>query len=134
MTLEQVVSALQWVGALSAGGLLSMLGYFLSDAHKKIKTDLDKKADLTVIDASFNRYRADLAAIEARYKEESAAHRDELNKMDERHKEETSRLERQYEVRFAGVVAQFSERINSMERNMSDKLELILSVVNRRHT
>ncbi len=52
-----------------------------------------------------------------------------LRAVDERHKNEATRMERQYEVRFAGVVAQFSERINSMERNMSDKMDFMIKMI-----
>lgn len=96
--------------------LAGILAYFLRDAHVQFKDRLDQKADRKALDDAFNVYRADMKA------------------MDERHKEEITRLERQYEVRFSGVVMNFTERINSLERNMGEKMDMILNVVDRRHT
>lgn len=102
--------ALKW----AAGLLVALLGYFLSDAHSHIKNGLEKKADQQALDNAFKVYRQDMHAME------------------ERHKEETARLERQYEVRFSGVINQFSERINSLERNLNDKIDLMINLMNQR--
>lgn len=108
----EIAAATPWV----LGLLVALLGYFLRDVHKDFKEGLEKKADRKALDDAFNVYRADMRA------------------MDERHKEEITRLERQYEVRFSGVVMNFTERINSLERNMGEKMDMILNVVDRRHT
>jgi len=107
----EVESAARWAAVL----LVGILGYFLRDAHRDFKAGLERKADLKALDDAFSVYRNDMHAME------------------ERHKEETARLERQYEVRFSGVVVQFSERLNGLERSMGDKMDLILNVVERRH-
>lgn len=107
---SELWDAIKW----SAGLLVALLGYFLSDAHSHIKNGLEKKADQQALDSAFKVYRSDMHAME------------------ERHKEETARLERQYEIRFAGVINQFSERINSMERNLNDKIDLMINLMNQR--
>ncbi|MES2349971.1 MAG: hypothetical protein V4641_20595, partial [Pseudomonadota bacterium] len=93
MTLDQMVSALQWTGGITAGILLGLVGYFLRDAHVNIKNDLvstkidlAQKADTTVINSAFSMYRDDLRALEERHKDEAIAHREELRAVDERHK------------------------------------------------
>lgn len=106
----EIINAIRWAAVL----LVGILGYFLRDAHRDFKEGLERKADRKALDDAFSVYRNDMRAME------------------ERHKEETARLERQYEVRFSGVVTQFSERLNSMERGMGEKMDMILSVVNRR--
>lgn len=107
----EFVSALQWAAVM----LVGILGYFLRDAHRDFKVGLERKADRKALDDAFSVYRAD------------------MRDMEDRHKEETMRLERQYEVRFSGVVTQFTERLNSMERGMGEKMDMILNVVDRRH-
>lgn len=123
MFVEVATKAALWAGGI----LLSLLGYFLHDAHKNFKDGLEKKADRDALDNAFKVYRQDMHAME------------------DRHKEETARLERQYEIRFAGVINQFSERISSVERNidaklvsvernMGDKMDMVIDLIHRSKT
>lgn len=119
-TIYAVVNAIKW----PVGVLIAVLGYFLRDAHVSMKQDIKKKADKDALDDAFRAYREDMKAMEERHSESMKA-------MDSRHKEETARMERYYEVKLVGVVAQFSERMNSMEKNLLDRMDLIRTTMSK---
>lgn len=96
------------------GLLISVLAYFLKDAHSTIKIGLEKKATQEALDKATTEWRSD------------------LKDMQERHQRETARLEHQYEQKFAGVVQQFQDRMNSVEKNLQDRMDLILEVLKQR--
>jgi|SRR6185312_15678520 len=91
--------------------LISVLAYFLKDAHTTIKLGLEKKATQEALDKATEAWRSDLKEMQAR------------------HQSETARLEHQYEQKFAGVVQQFQDRMNSVEKNLQDRMDLILQVL-----
>lgn len=94
--------------------LISVLAYFLRDAHSSIKIGLKEKATQEALDRATSEWRQDLQTIE------------------DRHQRETARLEHQYEQKFAGVVQQFQDRMNSVEKNLQDRMDLILEVLKQR--
>lgn len=94
--------------------LISVLAYFLKDAHAQIKVGLEKKATQEALDKATSDWRQD------------------LKEMQDRHQRETARLEHQYEQKFAGVVQQFQDRMNSVEKNLQDRMDLILEVLKQR--
>lgn len=98
------------------GLLILILGYFLRDAHSTFKRDIEKKADREKMEAEF------------------ITHRIDMRSMEERHRDEILRIERQYDVKFAGVVAQFSDKIQSVERNLGEKIDMVLKIVDSRQT
>ncbi len=83
---------------------LVVLGYMLIDAHKSIKASIREKADKTYMDA-----------------------------MEVRHANEMARIERQYAEWRESIVQQFSERMNSMESNLTNRIDMVLKIVERRH-
>lgn len=96
------------------GLLIMILGYFLRDAHVTFKRDIEKKADREKMENEFNTHRNDMRAME------------------ERHMNEILRIERQYDIKFAGVVAQFTDKIQSVEANLGKQLERIFTIVDSR--
>jgi hypothetical protein len=92
-----------------AGLLVAVIGYFLADAHTQIKD----KADKEVLKEAIETWRADLRESKAESQREA------------------ERMERQYEVKFAGVVADLSNRINSVETNLVQRMELILQLLGK---
>ncbi|HXE49551.1 MAG TPA: hypothetical protein VN663_14325 [Ramlibacter sp.] len=78
--------------------LVVILAYFLKDAHSEIKGSLRNKAD-----------------------------KDDMRRMEESNQREIERIERLYETKFATVVIQLQERINAVEKNLSDLILKLLS-------
>lgn len=87
--------------------LIGVIGYFLKDAHNQLKIKADKDALEGAVDA----LRNDQKAAEERYRREA------------------DRMERQYDVKFSGVVKDFSDRMNSIEHNLSQQINLILELL-----
>jgi len=96
------------------GMLVLVLAYFLKDAHTQIKIGLEQKATLKALEEAKEAWRSDL--------------RDQS----ERHQRETARLEVQYEQKFAAVVSQFQDRMDSIEKHLADKMSTILHIIERR--
>jgi uncharacterized membrane protein YgaE (UPF0421/DUF939 family) len=94
--------------------LILTLAYFLKDAHQNIKIGMEQKASQQALD------------------EAKAEWRNDLRDMQERHQRETQRLEHQYEQKFAAVVTQFQDRMDSVERNLSGRMDLILELLKQR--
>lgn len=100
--------------AWSVAALVSLLGYFLRDAHMTIKVGLEQKASHTALEEAKTQWRID------------------LREMEERHQRDNNRLEQQYEKKFAAVVAQFQDRMDSVERNLQGRMDLILELLKQR--
>lgn len=106
----EMLDAAKWLAAI----LIGVLGWFLRDAHAGFKSSLMDKVDRTTFESAVTQWHTDMRTLE------------------ERHQRENERLERQYEVKFAGVVQQFQERINNVEKNLSDRMDLILKILDGR--
>lgn len=96
------------------GLLVVVLAYFLRDSHSQIKFGLQQKASAKDLDDAKRDWDAKILAME------------------DRHQRETARLEQQYDKKFAAVVEQFQTQILSVEKNLADKLDMIMRVVDRR--
>lgn len=97
------------------GMLVLVLAYFLKDAHTQIKIGLEQKATQKALEEAKEAWRADLRAL------------------NESHRRETERLEVQYEQKFAAVVAQFQGSMESVERNLTSKIDMVLHIIERRN-
>lgn len=97
------------------GLLVLTLAYFLKDAHTQIKIGLEQKATQKALEEAKENWRQD------------------LRELTERHQRETTRMEAQYELKFAAVVNQFQGRMDSIEKNLNDKMDMILHIIERRN-
>ena len=102
------LEALKWLGGL----LIAIIVWVFLDAKSRINEKADKEALLTAVDTW----------------------REDLKEAKDLHQRETERMERQYDIKFAGVVKDFSERMNSIETNLSQRMELILKILEYRGT
>lgn len=101
------------IGVLIAA-LIGILAYFLKDAHLNIKVGLEQRATQKALEEAKSDWRTD------------------LREMQGRHQRETDRLEQQYEKKFAAVVTQFQDRMDSVERNLQGRMDLILELLKQR--
>ncbi len=97
------------------GLIVAVCLYFLKDAHTQIKIGLEQKATSKALEDAKADWRMD------------------LREQNERHQRETARLETQYEQKFAAVVAQFQGRMDSIEKNLTDRMDMILHIIERRN-
>jgi len=95
------------------GTVVLMLAYFLKDAHTTIKIGLEQRATQKALEEAKSEWRTD------------------LREQNDRHQRETTRLEQQYEQKFAAVVTQFQDRMDSVERNLQGRMDLILELLKR---
>lgn len=98
------------------GLLILVCAYFLKDWHTNIKIGLEKKATVEALEDAKRTWR------------------DDLRMQNEQHQRETARLETQYEQRFAAVVTQFQGRMDSMEKSLADKIDMVLHIIERRNS
>lgn len=94
---------------------LGVCAYLLIDAHRSIKASIQQKADQIAVNTAL------------------ALHRRDMDAMEDRHVDEVARVERQYAEWRASVVQQFSDRMTTMESNLSGRMDLILKLIERRH-
>lgn len=107
--MPEITETAKWALGILAG----ILGYFLRDAHNTIKRDVAQKVDKQQFSDSITDWH------------------DQVNAMEKRNKETIERMERQYDVKFAGVVNQFTERMNNIEKNLSEKMDLIRELMSK---
>lgn len=98
------------------GLLVVVVGYFVKDAYMHLKMGLKEKATQKQLEDAETAWRTD------------------LREMREHHQLETTRLEAQYEQKFQGVVTQFQNQMMSVERNLTDRMDMILRIIERRNT
>jgi len=105
------------------GILVIVLAYFLKDAHMHIKIKLEKTATAKELEEAKEQWRLDFLEIQRR------------------HQLETTRLEAQYEQKFQGAVVQFQNQVTGVqnqimgvERNLTDRMDMILRIIERRNT
>jgi hypothetical protein len=108
------IDALKYIGGL----LIALIVYVFLDAKSRINEKADKEA---LIKAEKSHQDALSNAVDT-WKED-------LKDAKDLHQRETERMERQYDVKFAGVVKDFSDRMNSIESNLSQRMELILRLL-----
>ena len=113
---------LPYVLVMLIGGIL----WFIRDKHNRIMASLEQKATLdALIESKLN--------AQKQLDDAKESWRADLRQQNERHEHETARLERQYEQKFAAVVSQFQDRMDSIEKNLADKMNMILHIVERRN-
>lgn len=98
------------------GMLVVTLAYFLRDSHTHIKAKIEQAATQKALEEAKESWRQD------------------LRELTERHQRETTRMEAQYELKFAAVVSQFQGRMDSIEKNLNDKMDMILHIIERRNS
>lgn len=96
--------------------LVLIVGYFIKDQHRKINSEMEAKATRRELDDAKESWRIDLRETR------------------EAHQIEAARMERQYEQRFSAVVQQFQGRMDSMEKSLTDKIDLVLHIIERRNS
>lgn len=94
--------------------LVGVVAYFCKDQHNKITSGIEQKATRKELDEAKESWRT------------------ELRETREAHQIEAARMERQYEQRFSAVVQQFQGRMDSMEKSLTDKIDLVLRIIERR--
>lgn len=97
------------------GLLVLIVAYFIKDQHSKITNGIEAKATRKELDEAKESWRTDLRETR------------------EAHQKEAARMERQYEQRFSAVVQQFQGRMDSMEKSLTDKIDLVLHIIERRN-
>lgn len=107
----------KWLGGL----LIGLLAWVFLDAKSRI----NEKADKEALAKSEKSHQDALATAVDTWKTD-------LKDAKDLHQRETERMERQYDVKFAGVVKDFSDRMNSIESNLSQRMELILRLLENR--
>jgi len=95
--------------------LVAIVGYFVKDQHKTITHRISENATRQELEAAKESWRTDLRETR------------------EAHQIEAARMERQYEQRFSAVVQQFQGRMDSMEKSLTDKIDLVLHIIERRN-
>ncbi len=93
--------------------LISVLVYFLRDAHARIKLDLEKAATREALDKATSDWREDI-------REDRACHQREMQ-----------RLETHYEQKFAGAVNDLHKQIGSLKAEMKDRMDLLIRLLER---
>ncbi len=89
--------------------LVGVIGYFLTDAHNQLKIKADKESLTNAVDSL---RREQLAA-------------------EERYRREADKMEKQYDVKFAGMVRDVSDRMNTIENNLSKQIDLVIQLLKR---
>ncbi len=92
--------------------LVGVIGYFLTDAHNQLKIKADKESLTNAVDSL---RREQLAA-------------------EERYRREADKMEKQYDVKFAGMVRDVSDRMNTIENNLSKQIDLVIQLLKRENT
>ncbi len=89
--------------------LVGVIGYFLTDAHNQLKIKADKESLTNAVDSL---RREQLAA-------------------EERYRREADKMEKQYDVKFAGMVKDVSDRMNTIENNLSRQIDMVIQLLKR---
>jgi rubrerythrin len=105
--MPEITENARWAIAI----ILGAFAYFLKRDHKRLETDIMNKVDKDMFDESVSAWREEVAAME------------------QRHKDQVDRMERQYELKFGAVVDQFTKRIGDLERHLSDKMEMVIKLI-----
>lgn len=111
MTLQpEFIEAAKWLGAILVGAL----GWFLRQERAKINRDLESKAD-----------KASMAL-------EIQALRGELKEARETREKDIDRLERMHDGKITAMANELRARMESMEKSMDGKLDMLLEMMRQR--
>lgn len=124
----ELVDLFKWIGGIA----VSTFGVLLTRSINRVESDIKEKADA-------DHTRREISRIESQLQEAREARERELRRLEaqlqesrEARERDIERLERASAEKFAEFSESVRDRLNSLERNLDQRLVLILQAVNKK--